>query len=233
MQHGIALKMLNTERHLKTSIFGWCKTANVETQAVFSEADRCLGDDKYLKTSNNRMVCLCEISILKWGVESPQNNLSRGLFIFLCQGSHHRLLKQDGFIWMFPGPVRRAQRAVGRQHQAPVPTVGQQLHLSQIRVTLYLPNQNTEIPALSVALGTPRVVIATNTLYLQDRGFDAGHGQDVIYLPAVEVGQADRSDEALPHQLLHGSPSQLVVYVVVQQGAVLLFREGSVSLSGR
>lgn len=75
--------------------------------------------------------------------------------------------------------------------------------------------------------------VVTNRLYLQDSGFDAGDRQDVVYLPTVEVGQADRSDEALLHQLLHGSPGQLVVYVVVQQGAVLFFGEGSISLSGR
>lgn len=73
----------------------------------------------------------------------------------------------------------------------------------------------------------------THTLYLKDSWFDAGDGQDVIYLPTVEVGQADGSDEALPHQLLHGSPGQLVVNVVIQQGAIFLSRESIVSSSRR
>ena len=47
---------------------------------------------------------------------------------------------------MFPGPVRGAQRAVGRHHQASVPTVGQQLDLGQVGVALYLSKQNKETP---------------------------------------------------------------------------------------
>lgn len=77
---------------------------------------------------------------------SPQDNLSRALLIFLSKGGEHRLLKQDGFIWIFPGPVRRAQGAVSGQHQAPVPAVGQQFYLGQVGVALYLSNEKQKIP---------------------------------------------------------------------------------------
>lgn len=63
--------------------------------------------------------------------------------------------------------------------------------------------------------------VNTSSPYLKHSGFDVGYGENVVYLFAVEVGQADSPDHALPHQLLHGSPCQLVVDVVIQQGAVL------------
>lgn len=81
-----------------------------------------------------------------WSVKSPQDYLSGALLIFLSKGGDHRLLKQDGFIWMFPGPVRRTQGAVSRHHQAPVTAVGQQFYLGQVGVALYLSNRNAEIP---------------------------------------------------------------------------------------
>lgn len=68
-------------------------------------------------------------------------------------------------------------------------------------------------------------------MYLKHSWFDAGRRQEVINLPTVEVGQADGSDETLPYQLLHGSPGQLVVDVIIQQGTVLLFRERSITPS--
>ena len=69
--------------------------------------------------------------------------------------------------------------------------------------------------------------------HLKDCGFDVGDGKDVIYLAAVEVGQADGADQTLLHQFLHGSPGQLIVNVVIQQGAILASREWSVSPSWR
>lgn len=68
---------------------------------------------------------------------------------------------------------------------------------------------------------------------LQHGGLDASHRQDVVNLPAVEVGQANGSDQAFFHQLLHGRPGQLVVDVVIQQRAVLLPGEGNVPLSAQ
>lgn len=65
---------------------------------------------------------------------------------------------------MFPGPVRRAQRAVGRHHQAPVTTVGQQLHLGQVGVALYLHNQNTQTP---VSFGIPNLMHTTQVFTLK------------------------------------------------------------------
>lgn len=91
------------------------------------------------------------------GVKSPQDNLCRGFFIFLCQCADHRLLKQNRFIWMFPGPVGRAQRAVGGHHQAPFPAVGQQLYLGQVGVALYLANQKTQ--SYKVICSFPNVLL--------------------------------------------------------------------------
>lgn len=83
--------------------------------------------------------CLLSCNVIS-RERSPEDNLSGGLVVLLCEGGQHRLLKQNRLTWILPGPVRRAQRTVGRHHQAPVPTVGQQLHLGQVGVALHLHN---------------------------------------------------------------------------------------------
>lgn len=161
-------------------------------------------------------------------VKSPEDDLSRRLVVLLCQWQNCRLLQQDGFIWMFPGSVWRPQGAVGGHHQTPVPTVCQQVYLGQVRVALYLPDRCTEAPSAGCS---PSLTLWSEATYLKNGGLNAGHRQDVVNLPAVEVGQADGSDQALLHQLLHGCPGHLVVCVIVQQGAILLPGERSISSS--
>lgn len=137
---------------------------------------------------------------------------------------------------MFPGPIRRPQRTISRHHQTPIPTVGQQLHLGQVRVALYLSDAHTHKPGspqIHLPSASSSIIIITNTVYLKNSGFDPGDRQDVIDLLAVEVGQADGPNKTLLHQFLHGGPGHLVVGVIIQQGAVLFSGERNVSSSSQ
>lgn len=167
-------------------------------------------------------------------VPSPQDDLSGGLLVSLSQPKNHGLLEENRLIRVLPRSVWGAQRAVGGHHKSPVPTVAEELHLRQVGVALDL-DAKVESDLLAVTLSTTarRLTGVRSRRHLQHGGFDAGHGENLVHLAAVEVGQTDGPDQAFLHQLLHRGPRELVIDVVVQQRAVLLFREWDISATGR
>lgn len=74
---------------------------------------------------------------------SPNDNLCWGLVVLLGQGADGWFIQEDGLVRMLPCPIRWPQWAVRCNHQASVPAVSQQLHLSQIRMAFHLENRET------------------------------------------------------------------------------------------